>query len=224
MRVREAERVGMLVGAVQVLLAHRLVLISLTVRTRAPHDQVVPFSGGDVVCPVPLSAQVDHSTPQRVPVRVHMSSVVLGAENSAEGERGACELATEAHVESDVAVVVVHVEPQVLPLPILDQEGVVRAEARPLAWEEQPCQRQHHARLQVVKQWPHPDLVQDEAVVIHGVWPLNGLPARLVSLALGEQLGAECGLQHLKRKHPAGHLLREDRAQCGLGPVSQGRC
>eukprot|EP00962_Isochrysis_galbana_P012317 scaffold3474_cov111-Isochrysis_galbana.AAC.4 len=117
-----------------------------------------------------------------------------------------------------------HVEPQVLPLPILDQEGVVRAEARPLAWEEQPCQRQHHARLQVVKQWPHPDLVQDEAVVIHGVWPLNGLPARLVSLALGEQLGAECGLQHLKRKHPAGHLLREDRAQCGLGPVSQGRC
>eukprot|EP00962_Isochrysis_galbana_P012318 scaffold3474_cov111-Isochrysis_galbana.AAC.5 len=99
MRVREAERVGMLVGAVQVLLAHRLVLISLTgeeggqgrggraaprtpQKTPPPRPVSVrpaPFSGGDVVCPVPLSAQVDHSTPQRVPVRVHMSSVVLHA-------------------------------------------------------------------------------------------------------------------------------------------------
>eukprot|EP00320_Phaeocystis_rex_P004333 CAMPEP_0119078702 /NCGR_PEP_ID=MMETSP1178-20130426/102424_1 /TAXON_ID=33656 /ORGANISM="unid sp, Strain CCMP2000" /LENGTH=84 /DNA_ID=CAMNT_0007061163 /DNA_START=14 /DNA_END=264 /DNA_ORIENTATION=+ len=74
----------------------------------------------------------------------------------------------------------VHVEAEVLTLLVPHHERVVVAEGATLTGEEQPRERQQAAPLQVIDERPHPNLIDDHAVSVHGVWPCHGQAAGLI--------------------------------------------
>ena len=204
-----------------VALLARLVLVSLTPRPRRPHDQVVPLAAHNVVGAVAVRPQVHDCAADHVSVRVDVAAVVGGAEAAAEGEGGAGELAAQTDVQGHVRVVVVHVEAAVLAALVLDHERVVLVKRRALLREEQFGQRQQTLPLEVVDERAHPDLVDDDAVVVHRVRPRHRQPRRLVIRELVEQPRAKVGPEHLEGEDAAGHLLAQHAAQRRLRAVGE---
>mmetsp|Transcript_7704 Transcript_7704/g.22505 ORF Transcript_7704/g.22505 Transcript_7704/m.22505 type:complete len:207 (+) Transcript_7704:1-621(+) len=90
-----------------------------------PEDEVAPRARGDVVCAVAVAAQVEHRAAGDVGVLVAEFAVLLAAEDAAEGEARALEVAAQAGVEGHLRVVVVHVQVPVSVRRILHREGVV---------------------------------------------------------------------------------------------------
>ena len=82
----------------------------------------------------------------------------------AKGEPGALKVSAEAHVERDVRVVGVHIQPGILSLAILDHEGVMAGERGPrLLHKEQGGHGLQHLLLQAADHFPHPNLIHDDA-------------------------------------------------------------
>mmetsp|Transcript_23695 Transcript_23695/g.67918 ORF Transcript_23695/g.67918 Transcript_23695/m.67918 type:complete len:275 (-) Transcript_23695:104-928(-) len=161
-------------------------------RILVPDDEVVALATGDVVGAVPPRAEVEKRAASLVRVRGVELAVRRRARVAAHGQRGAAEVLAEADVDCDVGVIRVHVQAEVLPRLVLDHEGVVRREpALRLLGVQKRGQGVQHRRLQPVDRRPHPDGVDDDAVIVHRVWPLDGQPGGIVPVQLVQQQVAE---------------------------------
>ena len=224
--VREGEADGVWhlvdsVGAVEVAaLVHGLVLLRLAPRAVVvPDDQVVPLAARDVVGAVAVGSEVHDGATARVGVGVEVLAVPPLSKAAAKREGRPGELLSEADVECDVRVVVVHVEPQVFALPVLHHEGMVRGERRAFAWEEEPGERKEVSPLQIVDERPHADLVDDDPVVVHAVWPRYGVARGLVVLQLLQEHVAKVDGDHVEAEDAARYFLPKDRADCRVRTV-----
>merc|ERR1740121_2066294 len=102
------------------------VLVALPVGARMiPHDEVQSLPRGDVVCPMPLAAQVADAAALDVSVRHRVPPVVRRAHQAAELKTGAFEVQAQADIEGHVGVVRVHVEAEVLARTIPHDETVL---------------------------------------------------------------------------------------------------
>eukprot|EP00295_Goniomonas_pacifica_P007104 CAMPEP_0175821342 /NCGR_PEP_ID=MMETSP0107_2-20121207/9088_1 /TAXON_ID=195067 ORGANISM="Goniomonas pacifica, Strain CCMP1869" /NCGR_SAMPLE_ID=MMETSP0107_2 /ASSEMBLY_ACC=CAM_ASM_000203 /LENGTH=147 /DNA_ID=CAMNT_0017133723 /DNA_START=318 /DNA_END=761 /DNA_ORIENTATION=- len=100
-----------------------------------PDDEVVALSGSDVVRTVALSPEVNNTSAHLVLVRCLEQSVVRVAHFATKFEARSREVAPQTHIERHVAIVGVHVEPEIFVRSILDDEGVVRVQGRALLGE-----------------------------------------------------------------------------------------
>mmetsp|Transcript_4827 Transcript_4827/g.15938 ORF Transcript_4827/g.15938 Transcript_4827/m.15938 type:complete len:264 (-) Transcript_4827:389-1180(-) len=172
-RVGEADVVGRrrLCGVAALLLQVEVVPRGAVGGALAPNDQVDALARRDVVGAVPPPAEVHEAVADSVRVPVGEVAVGRVAHVSTHREAGALKVATKAYVEGHVAVIRVHVEPEVLAGGVLDDEGVVPVEAAAFAREARPCDRLQHRLEERVEQRLHPDLVEHEAVLVHRVGP-----------------------------------------------------
>ena len=97
------------------------------------------------------------------------------ADLAAEGQARRSEVSAEADVERHVRVVRVHVEPPVLFGLVAHAERVVVVEARALDRPEL-AGNPPDLRLQGVERWAHADIVEDQAVAVHGIGPPRRQP------------------------------------------------
>mmetsp|Transcript_35445 Transcript_35445/g.87096 ORF Transcript_35445/g.87096 Transcript_35445/m.87096 type:complete len:327 (-) Transcript_35445:769-1749(-) len=189
-----------------------------------PHDEVEALAGEDVVRAVAVRPQMHHTLPPHV--LVHRAQLAVGgtAQDAAEGEPGSREpRLAQAHVEGDVAVVRVHVQPQVFSQLVLDDEGVVAVQAAAAMRRKQSLGHgAHDLPLQPVDHWLEADLVDDESVVVHAVGAPHGEAAALEVFRLGDEGVAVLVGEQRKGEHARSHLLAQLRG--GGGGENHGRC
>ena len=167
--VRHAKRVGRrrLGGVAQTALAvdrGRAPLLAVI-----PHDEVDAAPRRDRVGAVAAAAEVQERTARHVGIAVGERAMVGVAHVAAKGEPSAGEILAETDVQGHIAVIRMHVEIRILLGRVGDDKTVVIVESRRLAREERLRQRVH-AHLEGVEARPQPDIVQDEPILVHGVW------------------------------------------------------
>mmetsp|Transcript_72317 Transcript_72317/g.182379 ORF Transcript_72317/g.182379 Transcript_72317/m.182379 type:complete len:397 (-) Transcript_72317:756-1946(-) len=168
MCVAHADLVGwaLLLDVVRVV-----VFLALSVRARVvPQDQIQALATRDVVCAVALAAQVADTGTFHMLVGVRVLPVVPRAHQPAELQTRAVEVQAEADVEGHVRVVRVHVEAEILVLAVAHNEAMVPVPHAPGPRPQELAQRLEHA-LELVDHRLQPDLVEDDAVVVHAVRP-----------------------------------------------------
>mmetsp|Transcript_62456 Transcript_62456/g.101140 ORF Transcript_62456/g.101140 Transcript_62456/m.101140 type:complete len:208 (-) Transcript_62456:1084-1707(-) len=185
-----------------------------------PQDYVQALSSGDVVGAVALSPQMNHTVTLQVLEGVGVLAVVGSAHDAAELEASSFEVKPKADIEGHIRVICVHVKPQILALPIAHDEAVVPVPAS--AWSAAPEKLAQGLQqlLELVNHGLQSDLIQNDAVVVHAVWPPCWQAAAVEVEDLLDKHVEELICEDLEGEHFVWQLLDEDgspRLRCLLG-------
>mmetsp|Transcript_27378 Transcript_27378/g.76481 ORF Transcript_27378/g.76481 Transcript_27378/m.76481 type:complete len:326 (-) Transcript_27378:497-1474(-) len=174
-----------------------------------PHDEVEALSGKNIRRPVPPRPEVNDTPPDLVRVAFAVLAVVGATEAAAEVEPGPCEILAQAHIESHLRVVRVHVQSLVLVLGVLHNEGVVRLQRSALHGEEDPGQGLQVVPLQTGEGIRQPNLVQLQPRLVHGIGRGHQQPGGLKGLHLLHQVLAKVPGEQGERVHSVRLLPHE---------------
>eukprot|EP00401_Gymnodinium_catenatum_P009560 CAMPEP_0117594320 /NCGR_PEP_ID=MMETSP0784-20121206/73137_1 /TAXON_ID=39447 /ORGANISM="" /LENGTH=299 /DNA_ID=CAMNT_0005396369 /DNA_START=462 /DNA_END=1362 /DNA_ORIENTATION=- len=136
------------------------------------------------------------------------------------------EIEAEANVERHVSIVSVHVQPQVLPVPVADDEAVVSVPHAPRSRPKHGTERLQ-GNLEAVDQGLEADFIEDDAIIVHAVRSPRGQAAGVEIEDLIDEHLAKVFSEYRERKNLAREVLREDvtprfRRVCMAGPPEIG--
>lgn len=154
------------------------VLSSVAIRgTVVPDDEIEPLTRCNVIGTVSLATKVPHATSQFMVEGVGMLPVIRGTHDSAKAEASPSKGPAQTEVEGNIRVICVHVKAKVFTLLVPHNERVMTVERcymGPMA----AGNLRKNIVLQIVDHGSPANLVENNTVIVHGVWASGWQPTR----------------------------------------------